>query len=511
VHPTTKYASNGDVSIAYQVVGEGPVDLVFVPGFISHLDLWWTLPDATAFLRRLASFSRLILFDKRGTGLSDPVSEVPTLEERMEDVHAVLDAAGSERTALFGLSEGGPMSLLFAATYPERTTSLIMYGSFARLPTPSPPQGEREAEEARLNEQVDDIVDHWGEGTGIDYFAPSLADDSQRREGFALYERAAASPRMVQALFEGVREIDATPALSAIGVPTLVIHRAEDKAVPVEAGRYVAEHVPGARYVELTGIDHIPWVGDADSVLDEVEQFVTGTRRAPAPDRVLASVLFTDIVGSTQQAAKLGDRRWREVLEGHDELVRRELASHGGREVKSTGDGFLATFDGPAAAIRCACAIRDDVRSLGIEVRAGVHTGECEARNGDVGGMAVHIGARVSAQAPPGEVLVSAAVRDLVVGSGIEFAERGTHELKGVPGTWQLLAVAEAGPAVAGATPDADRLAPNATLTRRGDRAKLQVARRAPAAARLITRVAARRARRRGAERRGRDGLVAER
>jgi class 3 adenylate cyclase len=251
-------------------------------------------------------------------------------------------------------------------------------------------------------------------------------------------------------------------------------------------------------------------VGDADSVLDEVEQFVTGTRRAPAPDRVLASVLFTDIVGSTQQAAKLGDRRWREVLEGHDELVRRELASHGGREVKSTGDGFLATFDGPAAAIRCACAIRDDVRSLGLEVRAGVHTGECEARNGDVGGMAVHIGARVSAQASPGEVLVSSAVRDLVVGSGIEFAERGTHELKGVPGTWQLLAVAEAGPADAGVVPDADRLAPNATLSRRGDRAKLQVARRAPAAVRVITRVAARRARRREAERRPSSSVPAE-
>jgi class 3 adenylate cyclase len=509
MHPTTAYARNGDVSIAYQVVGEGPVDLVFVPGFISHLDLWWTFPATTAFLRRLASFSRLIMFDKRGTGLSDPVSEVPTLEERMEDVHAVLDAAGSERTSLFGLSEGGPMSLLFAATYPERTTSLIMYGSFAKLPTPSLPEDEREAEMARMNDLVEQIAGHWGEGNGIDYFAPSVADDSQQREGFALYERAAASPRMVQALFQGVREIDATPALSAIRVPTLVLHRAEERAVPVEAGRYVAESVPGARYVELAGIDHVPWVGDTDSVLDEVEQFVTGTRRAPAPDRVLASVLFTDIVGSTQEAAKLGDRRWREVLEGHDRLVRRELQSHGGREVKSTGDGFLATFDGPAAAIRCACAIREDVRSLGIEVRAGVHTGECEERNGDVGGMAVHIGARVSAQASPGEVLVSSAVRDLVVGSGIEFAERGTYELKGVPGSWELLAVAEAAPAAAVVTSDADRLAPNATLTRRGDRTKLQVARRAPAAVRLITRLTGRRTSRRGAEGRSEGGAPA--
>ncbi len=507
MHPATRYARNGDVSIAYQIVGKGPVDLVLVPGFISHLDLWWTIPATTALLRRLASFSRLILFDKRGTGLSDPVPEVPTLEERMEDVHAVLDAAGSDRATLLGISEGGPMSLLFAATYPQRTASLIMYGSFARLPTPSLPERKRAAQEARLNEFVNDIIDHWGEGRGIDYFAPSLAGDSARREQFALYERAAASPRMVRALFRGVLEIDATPALTAIGVPTLVLHRAEETAVPVDAGRYLAEHVPGARYVELSGIDHLPWVGDVDSVLDEVEQFVTGTRRATEPDRVLASVLFTDIVGSTERAAELGDRRWREVLDSHDELVRRELEVYGGHEVKSTGDGFLATFDGPAAAIRCACAIRDDVGSLGIEVRAGVHTGECEARDGDVGGMAVHIGARVSAHAGAGEVLVSSAVRDLVVGSGIEFADRGAHELKGVPGTWQLLAVAETGPPAASAVPSADTLAPNATLSRRGDRAKLHVARRAPGAARLISGMTGRR---RGAGRRQEGGAVAE-
>ena len=304
-----------------------PFDLVLVPGFVSHLDLWWTIPATTALLRRLASFSRLILFDKRGTGLSDPVPEVPTLEERMEDVHAVLDAAGSDRAALLGISEGGPMSLLFAATYPQRTASLIMYGSFARLPTPSLPERERAAQEARLNEFVNDIDRRTGaRGGGIDCFAPSLAGDAARREWFALYERAAASPRMVRALLRGVLEIDAIPRPAGDrGARRWSCTAPGDARSRSSAGRYLAEHMPGARYVELPGIDHLPWVGDVDAVLDEVEEFLTGTRRATEPDRVLATVLFTDIVGSTERAAELGDRRWRELLDSHDELVRREL------------------------------------------------------------------------------------------------------------------------------------------------------------------------------------------
>lgn len=503
MRPPTRYARNRDLSIAYQVVGKGPVDLVLVPGFISHLDLWWTDPATTAFLRRLSSFSRLILFDKRGTGLSDPVSGVPTLEERIEDVRTVLDAAGSERAALLGLSEGGPMSVLFAATYPERTLSLILYASFATLPPPSWPESAGRAYEARLAEMTALVDEHWGEGRAMEYLAPSLGESSSKREQFAMFERAGASPRMVRALVQGVRDIDITPTLSTVATPVLVLHRADDEFIPAEAGRHVAGQVRDAHYVELEGIDHLPWVGDTDSFLDEVEQFVTGRRRAPEPGRRLATVLFTDIVASTQRAVALGDRHWREVLARHDELVRRQLEAYGGREVKSTGDGFLAVFGGPAAAIWCACAVRNEVRSLGIEVRAGVHTGECEFRGGDVGGIAVHIGARVAAHALPGEVLVSSAVRDLVVGSGITFLDRGARELKGVPGTWRLLAVAEATRETAAVPSGHDGLAPNAALASPSDRAKLRVARRVPAAARLISRIIGLRGRRHGVELRG--------
>jgi len=511
IAPKTSYACNGDVNIAYQVIGDGPLDLLFIPAFVSHLDLYWTAPETTAFFRRLASFSRLILFDKRGTGLSDPASGAVTLEERMEDVRAVLEACGSQQAALFGLSEGGPMSLLFAATYPERTTALITFGSFARLlPAPhylwhrregaSYPENRREEIEHAWEQNrsfTNALENHWGEGETLALFMPSLAGDANAQRMFGIFERAAASPAMVRALYQFNMEIDVTQVLPVISVPTLVLHRTDD-LIPVEAGRYIAEHVPGARFVELAGNDHMPWLGDSDAVLDEVEQFLTGARRAAEPGRVLATVLFTDIVGSTERAAQLGDDRWRALLESHNELVRRQLAAFNGREVQTLGDGFLATFDGPGRAIRCALAICEGVGSLGIDVRAGVHCGECEVIGADIGGMVVHIGARVVARAAPGEVLVSSAVRDLVVGSGIEFADRGTHELKGVPGKWQLLAVAgrrtDGEPTVAGKA-EGDTLAPNATLITRRDRAALRLARSAPGVARFVSRALSRKAR----------------
>jgi pimeloyl-ACP methyl ester carboxylesterase len=496
--PKTSYARNGDVNIAYQVIGEGPLDLLFIPAFVSHLDLYWAAPETAAFFRRLASFSRLILFDKRGTGLSDPVASVGTLEQRMEDVHAVLDACGSQEAALFGLSEGGPMSLLFAATYPERTTALVTFGSFARLPTAPDYFPEfHDVWSAQLAQFIDALENHWGEGKALASFTPSLAGDANAQRRLGMFERAAASPAMVRALQQFNLEIDVTRVLPVIGVPTLVLHRTDDM-IPVELGRYLAEHVPGAHFVELAGSDHMPWLGDSDAVLDEVEQFLTGARRGAEPDRVLSTVLFTDIAGSTERAADLGDDRWRALLENHNELVRRQLAAFSGHEVKMLGDGFLATFDGPGRAIRCACAIREDVGLLGVDIRAGVHTGECEMIGADIGGMAVHIGARVVARATPGEVLVSGAVRDLVAGSGIDFADRGIHELKGVPGRWQLLAVtgmrANSEPTAA-VKATGEPLAPNATLVRKGDRAALRLARRAPGVARLVSRALSRLAR----------------
>jgi class 3 adenylate cyclase/pimeloyl-ACP methyl ester carboxylesterase len=505
--PKTSYARNGDVNIAYQLVGEGPLDLVVVPGFISHLDLLWSFPEAAAMLRRLASFSRLILFDKRGTGLSDPVPGVPTLEDRMEDLHAVLDVVGSEQAALLGVSEGGPMSILFAATYPERTKAMVLYGStpdFSYNGMLSEPRRRFLFDEVRR--KVDSMVEHWGEGEMVDVFVPSLATDDGIRRSLGLFERASASPALIASLIAALDDIDVTGVLPVIGVPTLVLHRVRDPVVLVEGAHYMAEHIPGAHCVELAGDDHIPWLGDADALLDEIEQFLTGARQSREPDRVLATVLFTDIVSSTQRASQLGDKRWRELLESHDHGVRRQVEMHGGRVVKSLGDGYLATFDGPARAIRCGGEVVDDAGSLGIEVRAGVHTGECELLGEDVGGMAVHIGARVAAEAGPGEVLVSGAVRDLVVGSGIEFDDRGTHELKGVPGSWNLLAVSERSSvpsADAAARQAPDRLAPNLAAARRGDRLALRIARSAPAIPRFVARRRTRRAVRRAAEQRG--------
>ncbi|PWU24913.1 MAG: adenylate/guanylate cyclase domain-containing protein [Candidatus Rokuibacteriota bacterium] len=495
--PKTQYARNGNVSLAYQVVGDGPMDVAVVPGFISHVDLWWTIPETTAFIRRLANFCRLIIFDKRGTGLSDPVAGPSSLEERMEDLHAVLDAAGSERCALLGISEGGPMSVLCAATYPDRITSLVLYGTFSTgNPARFPPELADRGANA-LAELTGIIERHWGEGLAVAWFAPELAASPTMRRSWGLFERAAASPGMVAELLRSYGEIDVTDVLPTLRVPTLVLHRTGDTAVAVEVGRTLAERIPGARFVELPGNDHIPWFGDSDALLAEIEEFLTGSRHAPEPDRALATVLFTDIAGSTERAAALGDRRWRELLARHQTLVRDQLAAYGGREVKTMGDGFLATFDGPAKGIRCACAIAERSSAEGVEIRAGVHTGECELVGDDVAGMAVHIGARVAAQAAAGEVLVSSTVKDLVVGSGIEFADRGTHELKGVPGAWQLLAVANHHPAARPAAPvERDDVAPNAVLSQRGDRVMLRLARRAPGAMRLASRATRRRAER---------------
>lgn len=438
--PRTQYTKSGGLHIAYQVTGGGPLDLIVVPGFVSHLEHQWEHPWSARFFERLGSFSRLIRFDKRGTGLSDRVGGIPTLEQRMDDVRAVMDAVGSQRAALFGVSEGGPMSLLFAATYPLRISALVLYGCYARRSwAPDHPWGHTEEEWRAM---IDTIEERWGQGS--DGRAPSASGDESYRQWWGTYQRLAASPGAAVSVMQMNKEIDVRSILSAIRVPTLVAHRTGDRVIRVEQGRFLAEHVPGARLVELAGVDHAPWAGNMDAILDEVEEFLTGDRHAPETDRVLATVLFTDIVGSTERAAALGDRKWRDLLEGYYALARRELARFRGREVDTAGDGFFASFDGPARGIRCGAAIAAGVRPLGIEVRAGLHTGECEVIGDKVGGIAVHIGARVAGLAKPGEVLVSNTVKDLVAGSGIGFEERGAHVLKGVPGEWRLFAVAPA-------------------------------------------------------------------
>ena len=437
--PETKYAKSGKLNIGYQVLGDGPLDLVIVPGLVNHIDLAWGVPATARFLRRLAAFSRLIVYDKRGQGVSDPPSGVPTLEDDMGDLTAVLDAAGSERAALFGASEGGPMSALFAATFPDRVTALILYGTYGRGADLI--ERAEEFEWPAAQDWVIDSLEHWGEGRSLEVFAPSIATEERARQWGAL-ERAVGSPNVVRARWQTARRLDVRPVLETLQAPTLVLHRAGDRAVPSIIAREMAEAIPGARYVEVPGIDHLPWVGDAEQILAEVEEFLTGARHAGEIDRVLATVMFTDIVDSTGQAAKLGDSRWRALLESHDQLVRERLESYRGREVKTTGDGFLITFDGPARAIHCARSIVRQVPSLGVEVRAGLHTGECEQIDHDVSGVAVNIGARIGAMAAGGEVLVSSTVKDLVVGSGIEFEDRGLRELKGMPGEWHLFAVA---------------------------------------------------------------------
>jgi class 3 adenylate cyclase len=438
--PETRYAQSGDVNIAYQVTGDGPLDLVLVPGWVSHLDADWDHPDVAHFLKRLANFSRLIRFDKRGTGLSDRSVGLPDLETRMDDVRAVMEAVGSERAALFGYSEGGPMCCLFAATYPERASALVLYGSYAKRRDPDDDYPWAATWESR-QEYAREVERDWGVTADIDRMGPNA--DRSMVEWWVRRGRAAASPGTARDLILMNSQIDVRHVLPTIGAPTLVMHRVGDADSRWEEGRYICEHIPGARFVLLEGGDHLPWI-NGDEILDEIEEFLTGVRRGPEPDRVLATVLFTDVVGSTERAAGLGDRAWRDLLERHHVVVRKELERFRGREVDTAGDSFLATFDGPARAIRCARAIRDGLRALGLDVRAGLHTGECELLGDKVTGVAVHTGARVAELAAADEVLVSNTVKDLVAGSGIEFKERGVHELKGVPGEWQLYAVLDA-------------------------------------------------------------------
>lgn len=438
--PKTEYARSGDVHIAYQVVGQGPLDLVYVPGWVSHVELAWEEPSLAQFLRRLTSFARLIVFDKRGTGLSDRVPEdkLPTLEVRMDDLRAVMEAAGSHRAALFGVSEGGNLCALFAATYPDRTTALVMYGTFAKRiwspDYPWAPTPEQREQEYELIER------EWGNLMDLDHYAPSKIGDEAFARRVATFYRRAASPGAAVTLLRMNTQIDIRHVLPTIHVPTLVVHRTGDRDVNAEEGRWMAAQIPGARFVELQGNDHLPWIGDQDAILDEIQEFLTGVRPSPESDRMLATVLFTDIVGSTEHATRLGDRAWKELLEQHRVIVRRELAQFRGREIDTAGDGFFAVFDGPARAIRCACGIRDGVRQLGIEIRAGLHTGEVEQTGKAVDGIAVHIGARVAAAADASEVLVSRTVKDLVAGSGIRFTDRGLHVLKGIEDKWQLFA-----------------------------------------------------------------------
>ncbi len=437
--PPIHFARSGDASIAYQVVGDGPTDLILVLGFATHVELQWESFAFARFFERISSFSRLIVFDKRGTGLSDPVAEVPTLEQRVDDVRAVMDAAGSECAVLFGVSEGGPMSVLFAAAHPDRVTALVLHGAMGRT-TEAPDYPWASPAEALRESAAEFIVPYWGtdaQGT-VELFAPSLADDRQAVEFAARMERSAASPAMVWKIFEMFLDMDVRAILPMIQVPTLVLHRRGDRVVNRRAGEELAAQIPDARYVELPGIDHLPWAGDWKAVLGEVEEFLTGARSAPETDRVLTTVMFTDIVGSTERAAELGDARWRELLSAHQDAVRRELMRFGGREVKTLGDGCLATVDGPARAIRCGQAIVEAASSAGLQVRVGLHTGEVELMGHDIGGIAVHIAARIGALAAGGEVLVSRTVKDLVAGSAIRFTDQGTKRLKGITDDWRL-------------------------------------------------------------------------
>jgi class 3 adenylate cyclase len=437
--PETRYAKSGNVNIAYQVVGDGPFDLVHVPPFVSNLELQWEDPAERRYFERLASFSRLIAFDKRGTGLSDRVA-VATLEERMDDLRAVMDAAGSERAAVYGGSEGGALSVLFAATYPERVSALVLYGAYPRISWA--PDYEDGMPEEIWADGLLYLEENWGRAQAaasplLYLLSPGRADDPIWRRAHARWERLSASPGAARAIMQMNREIDVRDLLSTIRVPTLVVYRTAD--VPHAAGsRYLGAHISDAKVVELQGNEYFPHLGDQDAILDEIEEFLTGVRPVHSPDRALATVLFTDIVSSTESAAALGDDAWTRVLDRHDSLAAREVDRHRGRRIKTTGDGMLATFDGPARGVRCAQAICEAVRPLGIEVRAGLHTGEIELRGDDVGGIAVHIGQRVSGLAGPGEVLVSSTVKDLVAGSGITFAERGSHVLKGVPDEWRI-------------------------------------------------------------------------
>jgi pimeloyl-ACP methyl ester carboxylesterase len=440
--PQTRYARSGEVHVAYQVVGDGPVDVIIVPGYVSHLEVFWENPGVRGLVERLARFARVIAFDKRGTGMSDPVAEVPTLEQRMDDVRAVMDAVDSENAVLFGISEGGPLAVLFAATYPQRARGLVLYGAMARS-TWAPDYPWASTADALLEAALEFTAPQWGTGDNLEIFAPSAMDDAAARAWWGRMERLAASPAMMQKIFAMFLDVDVRDVVPLVQCPTLVLHRRGDRVVNIGAGRWLAEHIPGARMVELEGRDHVAWAGDHQAVLGAVEEFVTGRRATPPPEteRVLATVMFVDLVGSTERAAAMGDRSWRELLERYYGVVRAGLEQFRGRQVKTIGDGVLASFDGPGRAIRSAESIAGSVQDLGLQARVGLHTGECELLGEDLGGIAVHIAARIVAMAQRGEVLVSSTVKDLVAGSGIGFGDRGTHVLKGVPGEWRLFAV----------------------------------------------------------------------
>jgi class 3 adenylate cyclase len=440
--PVTRYTRSGEASIAYQVVGDGVLDLLFMPGWISQVEQLWEAPALRRLLERLAVFSRLIIFDRRGSGLSDSVGESYSLEQEARDALTVLDAVGSERAALFTYGLGGPVGALLAADRPERVGALIMYASIAR--TSWAPDYDWAMSVEDRAQWTESTVASWGEsdGPGLPVLAPSMADDPALNAWFARLQRLSASPSEARILLNAAADLDVRDTLPRIRVPTLVMHRDRDNAWDPRHSRYLAEHIPGARYVELDGVDSFPFVGDSEAILEEIEEFLTGGRGGGELSRALLTVMFTDIVDATARAAELGDGRWRDLLARHDEEVRKELRRFEGREVKTVGDGFLATFDGPPSrALRCALAITTAARELGVEVRIGVHTGECELIGDDVGGMAVHIASRVNGLAGAGEVLVSGTVFGTVVGGPFTFEDRGFHELKGVPGRWPLFAL----------------------------------------------------------------------
>jgi len=510
--PETSYAACGDLSLAYQVFGDGPIELVLVGPMFSHVELFWTVPtpEVHAFFDQLASFCRVVMYDKAGVGLSDPVAKVRTLDDRAAEIEAVMDAAGFGKAVVWGASDAGPAAMMFAATRPERTQALILTSTFsyagyagwddlARDPAELwarilPELGEdympSVEQIARLQEIHRAVRSEWGSGAALSMSLPSVSGLLRQ---LAMFERMCASPGMARASFEASFRLDVRPILSTITAPTLVIHAREDP-FPVQFGRHLADHIPGARYLEVEGVDHAaPWVTEPERILTEIEGFLTGSHAAsPRSHRVLRTVLFTDIVASTQRAAATGDQRWRPVLQRFGEITATLAQRFGGTVVKSTGDGHLTTFDGPTQAIRCAEALRADVETLGIEIRAGIHTGECELLDNDIGGIAVHIAARICGQAGADEIVVSSAVRDLVVGSGTGFEDRGSVELRGVPGTWQLLAVDRHGPRAG--SPEAELASMptpgRRTAMRRSDRAVEAIGRRAPWILRGMARLA---------------------
>lgn len=487
--PDTQYAVRPDgKSLAYQAFGQGPEDLVFCWGWVSHLDLQWANPEMARFFELLAESCRVIVFDKLGTGLSDPIDHASTLEDRVVDVVTIMDAVGCERATVFGESEAGPTALLFATMFPQRVKGLIVYGSLA---SGSPSDAELDAlgmtaaQVERKWIEMEAVVRDWGKGRSLEILAPNAVDLPLARRTMATYERSSVSPSMARVIIENYKALDVTDILSSVTVPTLVLHRVGDW-VPIEFGRYLAANIPTARFVELPGEDHMFIVGDYELMLSETTAFITGDAPSPSAHRVLMSVLFTDIVNSTARATALGDGAWRRLLELHSEISQRTVSRGGGQVVKSTGDGILATFPGPARAIECAQSLVQDLRSADIPIRAGIHTGECEVIGDDIGGVAVHVGARVASLAGEGEILVSSTTKDLVLGSGIEFDDRGQYELKGVPETWRLFAVGRTS-----APPRVEPAAANMTLT---DRLTVRMARRMPgalrAANRLVTRSA---------------------